>query len=167
MAISGFEVAFRAVAVGVMATLAIDFWALVLKRGFGLPTTDWGMVGRWFAHLPRGVFVHKAIGTSSAVAHEHTIGWAVHYAIGVLYAFAYLYLVADVLSATPSLTSALAFALATLAAPWFILQPGLGLGVFANRAPRPWRVRLVTLSVHVVFGVALFPAWLATQHLAL
>jgi Protein of unknown function (DUF2938) len=34
-------------------------------------------------------------------------------------------------------TSALAFGLPTLVAPWFIMQPGMGAGVLASRTLRP------------------------------
>ena len=162
----GYATALQAVLIGVIATLVIDSWALILQKGFGLPTVNWGMVGRWFGHLPRGVLIHRPIGKSKAVSHERLIGWVAHYAIGVLYALGYLYLVVGVFSETPSLISALAFGLATLVAPWLILQPGLGVGVFARRAPRPGVVRLITLSVHALFGVSLFAGWLATQQIA-
>jgi hypothetical protein len=80
----------------------------------------------------------------------------VHYAIGIIYAGAYLILIVALLKESPTLVSAVVFGVATVAAPWFILQPGLGLGVFARRAPRPNVVRLSSLSVHTVFGASLF-----------
>jgi hypothetical protein len=58
-----------------------------------------------------------------------------------------------------SLLSGLAFGVATVLAPWFILQPGLGLGFFASRAPNPNRTRLLNLLNHAVFGITLYAAW--------
>jgi hypothetical protein len=43
-----------------------------------------------------------------------------------------------------------------VAAGWFLLQPGLGLGVAASRLPHPNRVRALNLAAHVVFGLGLY-----------
>lgn len=45
--------------------------------------------------------------------------------------------------------------LATCAA-WFLMQPGLGLGVAARKTPDPLRMRLRTIVNHVVFSLALY-----------
>ena len=144
---------------GVFATLVIDLWAMVLKHGFKQPTMDWGMVGRWFAYLPRGVVVHRPIGKTDSVAHEKLVGWSAHYIIGIVYAWVYMSLITLVFSMQPTLMTAVAFGLATLVAPWLILQPGLGMGVFARKTPNPGIKRLTSLSVHAIFGVALFIGW--------
>jgi hypothetical protein len=57
-------------------------------------------------------------------------------------------------------TSALAFGLSTLVAPWFIMQPGMGAGVLASKTLRPGLIRLINVSMHTVFGVSLYAAWL-------
>ena len=54
----------------------------------------------------------------------------------------------------------LVFGLVTLVAPWLIMQPAMGAGVFATRTPRPTVIRLVNLSMHGVFGVCLYVGWL-------
>ena len=51
----------RAVLIGAGATLAMDVWALFLKRCFGIPSLNFAMVGRWIGHLPRGRFRHENI----------------------------------------------------------------------------------------------------------
>jgi hypothetical protein len=153
-------IAIQGVLIGVVATLAIDVWALIVKHGLHLPTADWALVGRWFAHMPSGVFVHRPIVAAAPVANERAVGWLAHYLIGAIYGVGYLYLVQLYLARSPSLTSALLFGLVTLVAPWLIMQPAMGAGVFATGAPRPWAVRLVNLSMHVVFGVSLYGAWL-------
>ncbi len=60
----------------------------------------------------------------------------------------------------------LAVSLALLVAPWFVMQPALGLGFMAARTPKPGAVRAVNVSVHTVFGIGLYlgaigSAWLA------
>ena len=90
---------------------------------------------------------------------ELAIGWVAHYLTGIAYGLAYLSIVRLLFASDPSLTSALLFGLITLAAPWLILQPGMGAGIFASKTPRPGLMRLVSLSMHVVFGVCLYFAW--------
>jgi hypothetical protein len=146
--------------IGVVATIAIDVWAVIVKKVFLMPTANWALVGRWFGHIPRGKFKHHHIADSAPVANELAIGWLAHYVTGIVYGVAYLGIVQGVLSRDPTLLSALVFGLVTLAAPWLILQPGMGGGIFASRTPRPGVMRLVNLSMHGIFGVSLYLAWL-------
>lgn len=145
--------------VGALATFTIDIFAAFLKHGLNQQTTDWAMVGRWFAGLPRGIFVHRPIGKSLPVKNEKVIGWSMHYIIGVVYAGMYLTLVAMTSLPQPTLFSALIFGLATVIAPWLIMQPGLGMGILARNAPDPWVKRIISLTMHCTFGIALFIFW--------
>jgi hypothetical protein len=153
----------QGVLIGVIATIGMDIWAAVAKYVFRLPTADWAMVGRWFGHMPRGVFVHRPIADSAAIPNELVIGWVAHYVTGLVYGLAYLYIVRVLFSSDPSLISALAFGVATVVAPWFIMQPGMGAGVFATRTPRPGLMRLINLSMHTVFGASLYVGWVLIQ----
>jgi hypothetical protein len=149
--------------IGAIATVGMDIWAAVAKHLLHLPTSNWAMVGRWFGHMPRGTFVHRPISAAAPIPHELVIGWVGHYLTGIVYGLAYLYIVRALLSGGPSLGSALAFGLVTLAAPWLIMQPAMGVGVFAMRAPRPNVTRLVNLSMHVAFGVSLYVGWILVR----
>lgn len=80
------EVIGRSLAIGIGATALLDLWALFLNRAFGIPLANWAMVGRWFAHLPRGRFMHDTIADTPPVANELAIGWIMHYLIGALFA---------------------------------------------------------------------------------
>jgi len=145
--------------IGVFATLVIDLWAMMLKHGFKQQTTDWGMAGRWFAYLPRGVFIHNPIGKTEPVNNEKLIGWSAHYTTGVIYAWMYIALVTKVFNTQPELISALLFGIVTVLAPWFIMQPGMGMGVLASKTPNPWTKRFQSLTVHSIFGLALYVSW--------
>ena len=74
------------VVIGIGGTAALDLWALLLSAVFGLPAPNWGLVGRWFAHLAKGTFFHKDITAATAVPNEAALGWFAHYAIGIIYA---------------------------------------------------------------------------------
>jgi len=154
------EFLFRAMSIGIIATLAIDIWAFIAKRYLRLPTASWDQVGRWVGHIFRGRLRHEAISKSPPIGNELSIGWAVHYLTGIAYGMAYLFIVQVLLHREPSLLSALAFGLATLVAPWLVMQPAMGAGVFARRTPHPRRTRLVNLSMHAMFGVALYAGWI-------
>lgn len=149
----------QGIGIGIIATIVMDLWALIAKHLFRLPTADWALVGRWFGHLPRGVFVHRSIAHSAPIRNELAIGWIAHYITGIAYGLLYLFIVQGLLSRDPTFASALTFGLVTLVAPWLIMQPGMGAGVFAIRAPNPNVIRFVNLSMHVVFGAGLYVAW--------
>src|SRR5262245_12956649 len=150
------EHALRALAMGLTATVAIDVWATFANRVLGWPRTNWGMVGRWIGHMPRGRFTHVSISSSPPVRHESVVGWTFHYVVGCIYAALYLIYVNAVQMGQPTLVSAVLFGLITVLSPWFLMQPGLGLGIFAARAPRPHLVRLQNLIIHIIFGLALY-----------
>jgi hypothetical protein len=48
------------------------------------------------------------------------------------------------------------FAIALLVAPWFVMQPALGLGFFATKTPHPNVTRIINVSVHAAFGFGLY-----------
>jgi Protein of unknown function (DUF2938) len=139
---------------GVVATAAADLWQQALARYCDRPAPDWGKVGRWVAWLGRGVLTHRSIAATPPVRGEVVIGWVFHYVIGIVYAGLFLTGLRYV-GMSASVTPALLFAAVTLLAPWFVLQPGLGLGVLARHAPNREAVRFVTISTHAVFGIGL------------
>jgi hypothetical protein len=146
------------IGVGIAATVVLDAWALFISRAFGAPVTNWGRVGRWVCGLPGGIYPSTPIAEAAPVAHESALGWLTHYVVGVIYAFTYL-AVAGAASMEPTLASAVLFGVATVLAPWLILQPGLGLGFFASAAPRPNLTRALNVISHTVFGLGLYVGW--------
>jgi hypothetical protein len=161
------DVAIEILVIGIIATLVADLWQRLAHAIAHLPPANWGLVGRWVAWFPRGVFVHRPIGTTAPVRGEAVIGWTFHYAVGIAYAALYLAIMRSGFGSEPSLVSALAFALVLLVAPWFVMQPALGLGFMATRAPRPTVVRGVNVSVHAAFGAGLYLGAMAWRTLVL
>ena len=150
------EMIARAVLMGIGATLLIDLWAIFLKRAFGVSSLDYAMVGRWLGHMPAGRFTHPAISAAPSVRGERVIGWAAHYAIGIIFAGLLLAAYGQDWARQPSLGPALIVGILTVAAPFFIMQPGLGFGVAASKRPKPNVARLRSLATHALFGVGLF-----------
>lgn len=153
---------FQILVMGITATVMIDVWLAVLNKVFNLPTTNWAMVGRWFAHLPSGKFIHRPIGSSAEIKHERALGWVIHYVIGIVYAYLYLAVVFYAVASEPTVLSAVLFGLATVLVPWLVLQPGMGLGILARKTPNPNVIRLISLSVHSIFGVSLYLGWIVS-----
>src|SRR5690606_36718479 len=58
----------------------------------------------------------------------------------------------------PTYQPALVFGVATVAAPWPVMQPAMGAGFAAAKTPSPLANRLRSLANHVVFGTGLYLA---------
>jgi len=150
------DFAFSALFIGTGATLLMDLWGLARRRWLGLPLMNYGLVGRWLLYLPRGRFIHRPIAATPARKAEAWVGWVAHYLIGIAFAAALLALQGMAWARQPTLVPALAFGLLTVAAPFLLLQPGMGAGLAARHTPRPHAARLQSLITHAVFGLGLY-----------
>ena len=148
----------RAALIGAGATAVLDLWSLFAARVFGLPAANWGLVGRWIGHFPEGKFAHASIAQAAPVQGELAIGWVAHYAVGISYAAILLAVSGLGWARHPTLVPALILSLLALAAPFFIMQPGMGAGIAASRTPNPGAARLRSVAGHTVFGVGLYGA---------
>ena len=144
------------IVVGIGATAVMDVWGIARSSLFGIPAPNYGLVGRWIAYMPRGQFKHHSIAAAAPVNGERFIGWTAHYLIGVAFA--------AVLTGTgglawverPTLAPALIVGIATVAAPFLLMQPGMGAGIAGSRTPRPAATRLQSLITHAIFGLGLY-----------
>jgi hypothetical protein len=159
------ELAVRAIVIGVGATVISDVYALLLKRILHVPSLPWPLVGRWIGHWLRGRFAHAAIGQAEPVRGEAALGWAAHYAIGIAFAALLLAVTGIDWALAPTLLPALAVGVGTVVAPFFLLQPAFGLGIAASKTPKPNLARLRSLATHTMFGFGLYLAALAAAPL--
>ena len=135
------------------------------QRAFGIPPPDYGLVGRWLAHMARGRFRHESIAVAPAVRGERVIGWTAHYVVGVVFAALLLAVWGLAWVHQPTLGPALLVGIGTVAAPFLVMQPGMGAGVAASRTPRPAAARLQSVVTHAIFGLGLYAAgWVARLH---
>lgn len=155
------EMVGRAIAIGIGATVLLDLWGVVQKRLLGITPLSMRMLGRWTGGLVRGRFVHRSIAAAEPVRGELALGWVAHYTIGIAFALLLVAVWGLAWARHPTIGPALIVGLATVAAPFFILQPGMGLGIAASKAPRPWVARLRSLATHTVYGLGLYLAALA------
>jgi hypothetical protein len=147
-----------AVLTGVGATAVMDFWSVARKRLLGIPPPDYGLVGRWLAHLARGRFRHDRIAASPPVRGERLIGWTAHYLIGIAFAAMLLAIWGLEWARLPTIGPALIFGIGSVAAPFLLMQPGMGAGIAASRTPRPAAARFQSIVTHAIFGLGLYAA---------
>ncbi|HEX5756139.1 MAG TPA: DUF2938 domain-containing protein [Arenimonas sp.] len=144
------------VLLGVGATAAIDLWSLLRRRWLGVAFPDYALLGRWLGHMPAGRFRHDAIQRAHSLPGERLLGWSAHYLIGIAFAALLPLLWGSGWLAQPRIGPALLLGVATLAAPFLLMQPGMGAGLAARRTPRPNAARLQSLVTHLVFGLGLY-----------
>jgi hypothetical protein len=150
------ELIWQGTIIGIGATLAMDLWAVILMTVFRQPKANWASVGRWFYHLKAGRVFHEAIGDAEAYSQELALGWIAHYAVGIAYGIIFALLVGPGWFVEPTLLPAWIWGIVTVAAGWFLLQPGLGLGWAAAKTANPNKVRALNLAAHTVFGLGLW-----------
>lgn len=150
-----------AIAVGFGATLVMDLWGIFLKWAFDIPASNYCFVGRWLRYMPEGIFRHSSIAGAPKKPAECAVGWIAHYATGAIFALALVLLASPRWLQEPTLLPAMIFGLASVAIPFFIMQPSFGQGIAASKTPNPAQARLRSLMNHAVFGLGLYVSALA------
>jgi hypothetical protein len=150
------ELIVRAVLIGAGGAALMDVWGVAVRRLFGIRGLDYALLGRWIGHMARGRFFHQRIAAAEPIGGELALGWFAHYSIGIVFALPLLTIWGPTWARSPSLWPALMVGMVTIVAPWFVLQPAMGLGVAASRAPNPWSARFRNVMTHVVYGLGLY-----------
>lgn len=140
---------------GLAGTLAMDVWAAILGL-FGQAKPNWAMPGRWLGHVFQGQVFHDDIGEVAAVPSENALGWGLHYGVGVLYGVIFVLLAGSAWVESPTFLPLWIFSILTIAAGWFLLQPGMGLGWAGSKTPNPTKVRIMGLLAHTVFALGMW-----------
>jgi hypothetical protein len=149
--------------IGAGATATMDIWMLVRRSLLGSPLPDYRMLGRWLAYMPRGRFRHDPIAASPAMPHENAIGWIAHYLTGITFAAILLAIWGLDWARYPTIGPALIVGIGGIAAPFLLMQPGMGAGIAASRTPHPTAARVQSLITHGAFSVGLYVAGWATS----
>lgn len=153
-----------AVIVGGGATLIGDLWGVVLKRVFGVARPNWGMAGRWLKGLPEGRLKRDTSDSRTPSQAEHALGWAFHYAVGIVFAALLPLIWGMGYMQAPSLGPALVIGLglATFCGTC-IFMPAMGAGLAGAALPNRQAVIGRLLLSHLIFGLSL---WLIARALA-
>ena len=150
---------------GLLATAGLNLFALARRWLAGTPLPNYGFVGRWLLHMPRGRFRHDSIAASAPMRGERIVGWIAHYLVGIGFAALLLSLTGIDWLRQPTLLPALLVGLGTVLAPFLLMQPGMGAGIAARLAPNPGAARRQSLLTHALFGLSLYLAGLAISRL--
>lgn len=149
---------FSPIFIGMGATLTFDIWGLFLKHVFKIPPSNFCLVGRWVLYMPEGIFRHENITTIQRKTGECATGWITHYMIGITFAIIFILVVGADWMLKPAFIPALIFGAATVAAPFFIMQPLFGFGFASSKTANPAQAILRSLTNHTAFGVGLYLA---------
>jgi len=147
---------FIAIFIGLGATLTFDLWALFLKLAFKITPSNICLVGLWLSYMPEGIFKHSNIISSSPKIAECTVGWIAHYIFGITFAIAFVALVGNDWLQHPTLIPSIVYGIATVFAPFFMMQPSFGFGFAASKTQNPTQARIRSLMNHTAFGVGLY-----------
>jgi hypothetical protein len=141
---------------GLVATVAMDLWLVALHLLFGRPAPAWAIPGRWFAEVARGRIWHDDMNVVPPVAGEAALGWAGHYAVGLVYGIVLVAICGAGWAAAPTVWPALVMGWVTILAGWFLMAPGMGNGWAGSKSRTAWTDRIMGLIVHTVFGFGLY-----------
>lgn len=150
------ELLIKGAVIGFGATVLMDLWAVLLWKAFRQSRPNWAPVGRWVWHLKSGTVFHANIAAAEPYAKEQALGWIFHYAVGILYGVILAVFVGASWFAVPSFLPAWFLGIVTVGAGWFLLQPGLGIGVAASKLANANTVRVLNLVSHTVFALGLY-----------
>lgn len=150
----------HAIVIGLGATALMDLFALLRQRLFGVVAPDYALLGRWIVHMANGRFRHDSIAAVAPIRGERVIGWATHYLTGIAFASVLLATWGIGWARQPTIVPALIVGIGSVAAPFLLMQPGMGAGIAARRTRHPWVARARSLVTHATFGFGLYAsAW--------
>ena len=156
-----------AVLVGAGATALTDLWTVARKRLGGVAPPDYGLVGRWLAHVAHGRFRHDSISAAAPVRGERVTGWTAHYLVGIAFASILLAVWGIGWVRHPTIAPALIVGIGSVAAPFLLMQPGMGAGIAARRSADPGAARRRSVVMHAMFGLGLYASGWAASWLGL
>ena len=136
------EIVVAAVLVGIGGTAILDLFSFLIERLFGVPATNWRMVGRWLGHMPKGQFVQRDLKQAAPVPGEHALGWVFHYLIGAGYGLLLVAIWGTGWLESPRIVPPIILVLILLVLPYFVMMPGMGMGIAASRTSKPNVTRL-------------------------
>ena len=140
---------------GVLACLFMDTFQRLLFITLQIPPSNWGMVGRWTVYaLTRGKVINPEIDNLPAISGETSLGWLVHYAVGIGYALVY-FVLRDFGWLDNSFYSGALFGIASVVVPWFFFLPAMGKGMMAKLTDNPRLVCFLALINHLIFGLGM------------
>ena len=144
----------RILITGLAAATAADIGRTIYQALTGFPAVNWSITGRWFLMVLQGQPYVANVGAAPALPNELFAGHAAYYTISVIFAGVYLLLLMA-LKREPSFWNGLLFGWVTMAFPFLVQMPLMGMGVLASATATPWLIIGRTLVHHSSFGLGL------------
>lgn len=145
---------FTILVTGLAAATAADIGRTAYQWLTGFPPVNWSITGRWFLMVLAGQPYVPDIGAVPALANELLAGHAAYYTISVIFAGLYLTLL-KLMRRKPTLWNGLVFGWVTMAFPFLVQMPLMGMGVMASATATPMLIIGRTLVHHSSFGIGL------------
>lgn len=152
----------RILITGLAAATAADAGRTVYQWVTGFPPVNWSITGRWFLMVFEGQPYVANVGAAPALPNELMAGHAAYYTISVIFAGVYLLLL-KALKREPSFWNGLVFGWVTMAFPFLVQMPLMGMGVLASATATPLLIIGRTLVHHSSFGLGLAMGAIATR----
>ena len=143
------------IAAGVLGTLVMDVLNHLVSQTGLLLKIDVRMIGRMSAGWLRGRFLYENPGQIEPHEHELILGYAAHYAIGLVLATVFVIGWDQFISGPISPLLALFYGFATTVASEFFVYPSMGLGVCGRLSAEGIKAALSPLANHLFFGVGM------------
>ena len=144
----------RILITGLAGATAADVGRTAYQWATGFPAVNWSVTGRWFLMVLQGQPYVPDVGAMPALPNELIAGHAAYYTISVVFAGVYLLLL-KVMKREPSLWNGLLFGWVTMAFPFLVQMPLMGMGVLASATATPLLIIGRTLVHHSSFGLGL------------
>lgn len=153
----------RIIFIGIGATLIMDIYSLILKI-FNISSLDYRFLGRWIGNFFNNKFYHESILQAPVIKNELIIGWIAHYCIGITFSFLLWAFYGKSWFLNPTFTPAIIIGIATIIAPFLLMQPAFGFGIAGSNMPDPNILRFKSFMAHFVYGLGLFLSALAINY---
>jgi len=144
----------RILITGLAAATAADIGRTIYQALTGFPPVNWSITGRWFLMVLQGQPYVANVGAAPSLPNELMAGHAAYYTISVIFAGVYLLLL-KVMKQEPGLWNGLLFGWVTMAFPFLVQMPLMGMGVLASATATPLLIIGRTLVHHSSFGLGL------------
>jgi len=144
----------RILITGLAGATAADIGRTLYQWATGFPAVNWSVTGRWFLMVLQGQPYVPDIGAAPSLPNELIAGHAAYYTISVVFAAVYLVLL-RAMKREASLWNGLVFGWVTMAFPFLVQMPLMGMGAFASATAMPGLIIGRTLVHHSSFGLGL------------
>ncbi|EZQ10540.1 DUF2938 family protein [Acinetobacter sp. Ver3] len=151
-------------ALGLSATLIMDFLGWVRAMIFKIPSFNYAYLGRFFFLVKNKKYVYRNITEAPVHKFEYITGWVFHYITGIFFALIYTY-IDNSHTTLEAFISSILFGLSTAIIPFLVMQPILGFGFFASKTPNQWISIKNSLVAHLNFGIGLFIAQIIQSYI--